>query len=89
MFGKALAAAVLAAGALTASAATASAAPVSPVKVNDFGACMDYAVGEYDVEPWLAHDACDADSFEECYWVLRRAYVPAQVAATACRLSFD
>ncbi|MBN9743037.1 hypothetical protein DMP23_18345 [Amycolatopsis sp. A1MSW2902] len=89
MFGKALAAAVLAAGAITASAATASAAPVSPVKADDFGACMDYAVGEYDVEPWLAHDACDAATFEDCYWVLRRAYVPAQVAATACRLSFD
>ncbi|MCG3754622.1 MULTISPECIES: hypothetical protein [unclassified Amycolatopsis] len=89
MFGKALAAAVLAAGAITASAATASAAPVSPVKADDFGACMDYAVGEYDVEPWLAHDACDAGTFEDCYWVLRRAYVPAQVAATACRLSFD
>ncbi|MGV9300132.1 hypothetical protein [Amycolatopsis sp. NPDC003676] len=89
MFGKALAAAVLAAGAITASAATASAAPVSPVTANDFGACMDYAVGEYDVEPWLAHDACDAGSFEECYWVLRREYVPAQVAVTACRLSFD
>ncbi|ATY12175.1 hypothetical protein CU254_18150 [Amycolatopsis sp. AA4] len=86
MFGKALAAAVLAAGAITASAATASAAPVT---ANDFGACMDYAVGEYNVEPWLAHDACDAGSFEECYWVLRRAYVPAQVAATACQLSFD
>ncbi|WP_116204957.1 hypothetical protein [Amycolatopsis circi] len=89
MFGKALAAAVLAAGAVTASAATASAAPVSPVTAQDFGACMDYAVGEYDIEPWLAHDACDAGSFEECYWVLRRADVPAQVAATACRLSFD
>ncbi|MGW4401443.1 hypothetical protein ACWEHA_39615 [Amycolatopsis nivea] len=89
MFGKALAAAVLAAGAITASAATASAAPVSPVKADDFGACMDYAVGEYDVEAWLAHDACDAGTFEDCYWVLRRAYVPAQVAATACRLSFD
>lgn len=50
---------------------------------------MDYAVGEYDIEPWLAHDACDAGSFEECYWILRRDYVPAQVAATACRPSFD
>lgn len=50
---------------------------------------MDYAVGEYDIEPWLAHDACDAATFEECYGVLRRADVPAQVAGTACRLSFD
>ncbi|WP_406632828.1 hypothetical protein [Amycolatopsis sp. WGS_07] len=86
MFGKVLAATLLAAGALAAAAPAASAAPV---KADDFGACMDYAVGAYDIEPWLAHDACDASSFEECYWVLRRAYVPAHVAGTACRLSFD
>ncbi|GAB3349541.1 hypothetical protein GCM10027360_03560 [Amycolatopsis echigonensis] len=59
------------------------------MKADDFGACMDYAVGEYAIEPWLAHDACDAATFEECYWVLHRAYVPAEVAVTACRLSFD
>ncbi|WP_158684417.1 hypothetical protein [Amycolatopsis orientalis] len=50
---------------------------------------MDYAVGEYDVQPWLAHNAYDAETFEECYWILHGEYVPAQVAATACRLSFD
>jgi len=86
MFGKALAATVLVAGALT---ATASAASASPVKAAGFGDCMDYATGEYDIDAWLAHDACDANSFEECYWVFRSAYVPAVIAGTACRLSFD
>ncbi|MFD9890529.1 hypothetical protein ACFWY9_14385 [Amycolatopsis sp. NPDC059027] len=87
MFGRVVAATVLAAGALVATASGASASPVSTVNTQGFGACMDYAVGQHDIEPWLAHDACDADSFEECYWIFRKQYVPAVIAGTACRIA--
>lgn len=82
MFGKAVVSAViLAAGALVPMASTASA------NTQGFGDCMDYAVAEHDIEPWLAHDACGADTFRECYWILRKEYVPAMIAVTACRIA--
>jgi hypothetical protein len=88
MFGRTLAAAALMAGAFLVPATTASAAtPAAPAHADGFGACMDYAAGLHEIEPWLAHDACGADSFEQCYWILRRADTPAVIAATACRLA--
>ncbi|WP_158881384.1 hypothetical protein [Amycolatopsis anabasis] len=70
-------------------AATAVAAPLTAsasTAPRSFGDCMDLAVAEHGVDPWLAHDACDAVSFEDCYWTFRHEYVPATLAAAACRL---
>lgn len=75
---------VLAAGAVIVPlATTASAAPRS------FNQCMDFLVGGHDVDPWLAHDACDAFTTQECYWILRDEYVPAVIAMHGCRLADD
>ncbi|MDA3648297.1 hypothetical protein LZ318_17815 [Saccharopolyspora indica] len=57
-------------------------ATTSPRTTDD---CIDYAV-DHGVNESLAFFACDAPTFDECYWTFRDNYVPATVAYHACKL---
>ncbi|GAA2819624.1 hypothetical protein GCM10010470_63630 [Saccharopolyspora taberi] len=67
-------------------AASVAAAPAAQAETpRTFRDCVGYAV-DHGVHPELAYHACGAITFEHCYEIFRKEWVPASIAYHACKL---